>query len=839
MRSLPIQTVSLKEKLQDDMQWAKDTIDFLCTVADDQLDMVGNSYHRKLSNYELYNNILNQNDFERECNPLGLNVGQYKDEIHPYNKTYNKIQVLLGEELKRKTDYRAVIVNAEGIKSKEVKRTELLRDYIESKIEQLKQYYKQKASEKNPPPNQEQMEPDQAQMAMQEYENSLNDEVSKILNPKEIENFMATEYQEVREIMVQQIINYLMRELDIKDKKNDSFKHACIAGEGITWVGIRAGEPALDVVNPLKFFYHKSGEVKYIQDGEYAGYRTYMSTSDILNNYSKFLTEEEIDNLQQTANHGTHGIRTDLIGPKMKYHNVDIEFEYNRRLRGEEGSYGYSDANDWEVTHVEWVSRAKVGFIRFKDEDGEDQMDLVSEDFEIPEGSEKRIEEKPGGEKCTIWTLPEGEELEFYWVPEVWEGTRIGNHHDSMYINIRKKAVQFRNIDNPWKVKLGYHGYVYNATNAPSISLMDRMKPYQYLYFIVMHKLKRLIARDKGPAFPLDLSMVDEKIGLQKTLYYLEELDYDLYNSLMNAEQPGSAQRGKLTGRVERGNTNQILGYIDLLRQLDIEIGEAAGVTKQREGAIGAQEAVTNAQQNIQQSNHITEKLFYDHNKMWETVMNSLVQVTQYCWKGNKIVKQYVLDDLSRYVLDIDGEELHNADFGIYVSNNIDDAELIETLKQMALPILQNEGKLMDIVRIYKAMSASQLEREFKSEERERERKQQQQEEAQRQMQQEAIEAEKEAKERQYAHELQLKQMDLEIAIRKAEIDVFKFQKDLDVNNNNIPDPLEIEKLRTEKDYKTKELEFKTKQHQDEMRLAEKKIEVDKIKAKQKSSSKK
>lgn len=33
-------------------------------------------YNRKLANYQLYNNILNQKDFERECNPLGIEVGQ-------------------------------------------------------------------------------------------------------------------------------------------------------------------------------------------------------------------------------------------------------------------------------------------------------------------------------------------------------------------------------------------------------------------------------------------------------------------------------------------------------------------------------------------------------------------------------------------------------------------------------------------------------------------------------------------------------------------------------------------------------------------------------------------
>lgn len=101
------------------------------------------------------------------------------------------------------------------------------------------------------------------------------------------------------------------------------------------------------------------------------------------------------------------------------------------------------------------------------------------------------------------------------------------------------KQYQFRDLDNPYSVKLGYHGLVYNSMNASSVSLMDRMKPFQYLYFIVMHKLKKLIAQDKGRIFHFDTSMVDPKLGLEKTLYYLTSLNIDFYNPLQNAEQPG------------------------------------------------------------------------------------------------------------------------------------------------------------------------------------------------------------------------------------------------------------------------------------------------------------
>jgi len=101
------------------------------------------------------------------------------------------------------------------------------------------------------------------------------------------------------------------------------------------------------------------------------------------------------------------------------------------------------------------------------------------------------------------------------------------------------KEHQFRSLDNPFDVSLGYHGLVYNSMNATSTSLMDRMKPFQYLYFIIMHKLKKLIAQDKGKVFPFDITMVDPKVGLEKTLYYLNTLNLDIYNPLQNTDVQG------------------------------------------------------------------------------------------------------------------------------------------------------------------------------------------------------------------------------------------------------------------------------------------------------------
>ena len=75
------QRISEREKLKNDKEWAKRMIDYIAmrhlinsyyeTRNPDSTVTVHNDYARMLSNYQLYNNVVNQKDFERECNPLG------------------------------------------------------------------------------------------------------------------------------------------------------------------------------------------------------------------------------------------------------------------------------------------------------------------------------------------------------------------------------------------------------------------------------------------------------------------------------------------------------------------------------------------------------------------------------------------------------------------------------------------------------------------------------------------------------------------------------------------------------------------------------------------------
>lgn len=787
MNSFPRQRLSFFQKSKDDYKWAKDSIDYI--VSQHLISPYGNTpysidYARMKANYLLYNNVVDQKDFERECNPFGLEVGQFKDTVLPYNKAYNKIQVLLGDELHRPFSYKAVLTNSDGVRSKLAHRDYLLRQWIYSRIQESVSQLK--ALDKN----------------------MTDEDISNILPPDQIDTMMKTSYLDAREILSNKILNYLEKKLSIKQLKNDAFKHALISGYEFVYVGEHNGQPHMEILNPLGMFFHKSPETKFIQDGLYAGYRTYMTPGEILDRYSQYLTEEQIRHIDST-NEGRYGIRDDVIAPDMRYYHETYPQHLSQYTHYSdfEGSYSQPTLEDHLVYHVEWRSQRKVGFLTFTNEFGDSQTEMVSEDFEIPTPHRtiSYVAEYNAKHTAHQWEDINSNvySLEWKWIPEIWTGTRIAA---DMYVMVGPKVYQYRSQEDPYDVKLGYHGLSLSSMNAPSVAMMDRMKPYVYLFFIVMHKLKKFIAQDQGKIFHFDSSMVDPTIGLEKTLYYLKELNIDFYNSLENADMPGQSQRGKIHQTSDWSNMQHILNYVQLLDAIDYQISDVAGVNKAREGQVSPGEAVTNAQSNLSMSTLITEILFQHHQDLWESILDCLLKVSLRCFKGQKLATQYVLDDMSISALELTTDSLDNAEVGIFVSNASKEIKLYSTLESMAEALIRaNKATFSDLIKAYKAVSVEDLEKQITASEERALRNEQE-------VQNRQIEGQLQLQKNQQEFESLKQDKELQVKLEIAKIQSFARQQDQDINSNQIPDQLEVAKFEADVALKSRELDIKEKE---------------------------
>lgn len=866
---LPPQRLSFKEKIKNEQKWGRECVDALSIERLDngvEHTTKGNKsdVQRMLTNYGLYNNQVNHQDIQKVCDPLGIeDPDEFQDVIEPYNKTYNKVNVLLGEEKKRGVNFKSVLVNSKAADEFTRTKTQLMQEYLTGQVNAQIEKFKKRFQATNPAPQAQQgqeMSPEQQQemqKAQEEYEAKQQEYVDNLLSPEEIEKYMKTNWRAASEIAADQLLQYYYKKLHIPHLRNDAFKHALISGEELLWVGVRNGEPVIEVLNPLKTFFHKSSETQFIQDGLYAGYRTRMTVADVLDRYGEDLPEKAKKDLEETyMGIRSAGIRDDLIGPEYDHKGLNLSLEWRReRGLGDNeiyGSYGTSNYDDIEVTHVEWKSQRKIGFKSYIDEDGNKQSTLVDESFKVPDSARKVRYKTENNFYKTKYLFNDafGNECELHWgwIPEVWEGTKIA---ESYYVNIRPKPVQYRSMENPHKVKLGYIGVVYNNMNAPNISLMDRMKPFQYLYFIVMHKMKQMLAADAPPLISIDMSMIPKKLTTEEYLYY-NKLGINFYDPLQNTEDgnPANLSGQKIIDETQRSTMNHVANYITILQNLDEQIGEVAGVTRQREGQTSQYESVTGMQSAIVQSSHITETLFALHNVVWEAGLTSLIETAQAVHKNKEVKIPYVFDDMTRGVIDLQPDTFTNADLGVFITDNIRDYEALEKMRSMSLEMIQNGYKASDVMSLYTSTSAETYRREIKALEDQREAVEQQMRQYESEQQERLMKMEIDNREDVQAHELEKIDKEGEWKLREAAMKNYFQDPSHDGDQDGIPDMIELMKHKDEVDIKLKEIELKERQLNQEAIKHEKdlldkdkerrsKEKIAKMKPKPSSSSKK
>jgi hypothetical protein len=750
----PQQKLSYAKKKANDFKWAKDVLDQIERYANEGYDGRPENLRKKV-NYDLFNGKLDRDDFEYVCKPYGMDVGEMPAELRHYDIISPKLRVLFGEEVKRPFNYRVVTTNSESISEKERAKVQMLRDYVYQTIMARVQ---QEAQAEMAGVPQEGVDPEQLRQIEQQQ--------IQAKTPPEIEEYMRREYQDAKEIQGQKILNYIEKKENLKQKFTKGWKHALIAGEEIYWAGIVNGEPSMRVVNPLYFDYDKDPDLDNIEDGQWAKYTMRMTPGSVVDVFGEYLSEKEIKDLYSDSN---------AVGRSHALGDANFNYDYQDTYFNDLMTFDFDeDGSQYiRVTHCEWRSLRKIGFLKYQDIDGNVNEVIVDETYKKDEA------------KGDI-------ELKFMWIPEIWEGTKIGS---DIYVNMRPKPNQHKDIDNLHEAKLGYFGFTYNNINATSISMIDRMKPYQYLYNIIMYRLEMDLASDRGKKFLGDINQIPSSLGMDmdKWLYYFDAMGI----AWVNPHEEG--KRGKSNSfntwqAIDLSMAQTIQQKIGLLEYLEAQCGEVAGVSKQREGQIGPNELVGASQQAVIQSSHITEELFYAHNYVKENVLTGMIEVSKAAWDGGKNKKiQYILDDMSVQMLNIDVDDFTNSSYGVFVSNSAKDQEIYMAIKSLAQAAIQNQmAGLSDVVKMLSTDSTAEL--KILLEQAEEKKQQQQQQIAQQQQQSQQQIAQMQMQQKQQEQQLKY-QMNKEDNDTKLEIARMKNETDTDINNNGIADSIDLRRV--------------------------------------------
>ena len=755
------------------LDWRKSHLDW----ADKNSYLFNNNVRRSLRgkkiNYDLFNGMLHEEDMKKTLNPMNKRVGLIPSQIQHYPIINNPLNVLIGEESRRKHDYIVKVCNDDAISAIEIDKVKDAQERILQII--TAEYPDEKEAEK---------------------------EIDRL------QQYFNYNWQDLREKRANWLLKHYIKELDFNFKMNQGFKDVLIAAEEIYQFDICSGEPTMECLNPRKVYTLRSGYSSKIEDADIIILDDYWSPARIIDNYYEDLKDKDVEYIESISNQNL--VQTDEMGnmdersaflyspliteDNLENNTVDSFVWMGNNFAGLPNSSYVDNMGNVRVLRVYWKSKRKIKSIKSYDpQTGEEIYSFKDETYKIDQFA--------------------GEESEDLWVNEIWEGTKIGKE---VYINMRPKKIQYMRLNNPSQCHAGIVGQIYNTNQAKAVSLVDRMKPYQYLFDAVKDRLNKTIAKNYGKILELDKARMPAGWDYQKWLYFIEQDNISVVDSFKEGTK--GAATGKMAGNfntsgrpldLEVGNSIQL--YINLLEYLKGEMFEISGVSKQRQGQVDNRETVGGVERAISSSSHSTEELFMIHDNVRKRCLTALLETAKIALKGRNKKLQYITDDKVMTMLDVDGDEFAEMDYDIIVDNDMGDMELKQKLEQLAHAGLQNQMlSFPTVMKIFTDSSLTSVMRRIEQDENAMQQNKQKESESQNQ----AIQAQTESAEKMKQLELQLQDL---ISQRENET---KFQIALIGKEGDYTeeDQSDIEKIKLQRDKLEQDYKLKMKDLDEKVR---------------------
>jgi nucleotide-binding universal stress UspA family protein len=689
-------------------------------------------------------------------------------------------------ESKRAFSYQVLATNPEATTERETQEFGLMKDSVIEDImlrveaeEEAKVMAQYKGRELSP---EERQQVEQKIMAQK-----------KAMTPDGVRKFMARDYQDPAEVLGNQLLNYLKRKLDVQHLFNEGMLDAALYAREVYFVGIVAGEPLVRRVQPWMLNYDKVQGQEFIENGENCTCEYRMSPSEVIKYFGKEMTPAEIDEVYE--NHQNHG-------DEILQNNL---FEFENRS-------DMIDSGNVRVLHACWVALRAVKFLLSQDpETGEEVETIVDESY--------KLQTRLGDISLTT-----------EWIPEVNEGWKIGAN---IYKQMRPIPGQLKDIDTMYQTKLPYFGAIYNEDT----SIMDRLKVYQYYYNIIMYRMELLLASDKGKKVLMNINAIPSSAGIdmKKWKYFFESSPFMWYDP---NEEGAGIDASNIAKEINLSLISDINKYVELAEYIRVQAGKSVGITDQVEGDIGAYEGKANVQQGLIQSSHILEPYFQLHAMVKKNVLSGLLEAAKVAYAQSKPRKLvYILDDLSKEIIDLDPALLDNSTLGLFVENSAKAQEAKQLIESLAHAAMQAQKvELSDIAALVRTEGVTEAEEILKAAEEKSHEKLMEVENQKHKNNLESQEMLEQAEEKRRKHEadmIVLKESERrETEIAKAALLGQSFNPDADADNDGVNDFFEIAKHGLDADIRRSDIQLKRDKLEHDKVMDAKKIDIEEKKIK-------
>jgi hypothetical protein len=609
------------------------------------------------SNINVYKGVVVPDDLEKMFNPMDLEGITFPSETRNYPICAPKIDLLVGEEWMRRDSWMIRSMNESAVSSKQDQQKEMVMEYLQQELQNPN--YSQQETQKN---------------------------------IEKLGKYLKYNWKDATELTASRLLAYIYKEQNLKKQFNDGMIDHLTTSREIYRIDEVNGEVVVEKVDPRQL--HPLGQTNdfKIEDSDIVIQIQYSPIGKIIDEFYDFLSDDDIKYLEGgiAAKKDEGVLNYSYVNPRL-YFPVNLTDDDPRLIEvdNEMANYGYvgpfDDKGNVRVIRTRWRGRKKLGKLTYIDEYGDEQEDWVSENYKVDKDR--------------------GERVEWKWVNEAYEGTKLAGR---IYVKYGPRKFQMRRLNNKSKCDLGFIG-----TDC-GVSMMSRMRPFQFAYNVYMRRLELLCARFGGPIIELDTSKIPDDWDLDKWMYYLHILGYMIVDP-WNEGKKGAAQ-GKLSGANNTTNKaispeigNFIQQNISMLQYIEGQLGTIAGVTKQREGQVDNRETASGVERAVTQSSHITERWFALHEDTKRRVLQACIDVAKQVYKGKNVKADFILDDMSRVILDFNGDDIAYSDFDIFVNSSSEDLRIRQVIEGLAQSMVQNGASPSVLIDAIKSNSIAEM----------------------------------------------------------------------------------------------------------------------------------
>ena len=551
--------------------------------------------------------------------------------------------------------------------------------------------------------------------------------------------------------------------VEAKDKYQQAYFYWWACEEVYTYREVYKDDVYLQVVSPLEYFRVDSGN-RYIEDDD-AGVRVYtMTIPQIIDRFRDELTDKEIQYLKTIYRNSAQydsDERIEFIKGLDDFSERKAVLQTTKDFLRNESSYWQQHV---KIYHYVWKTEVKQGILTHLDQLGGLSQTIVDSTYKFDE---------------TLGDI----NIEWEWVNQGW---RIVGQHSGVYIKPRPILVQRERFNNYSDVKLPYNGIVgLNKDNVRN-PIPFRILPYLALYRIYTLQQERAVNKFKSwLLFPESILADSDAMSTEERLAIANKDGFLPFND--TEVTTGAIQS------IREIATAALNNYITLLDNLKLslknEAWEAANMNNARFGNTRDYGGKAVNENNYAQALMGSVWSLECFNLFRERDYIANIDYSKFAWVDGK--RGSYVDPTTNQVkiVDLDGVSDFASNIGIYIRNNSDVQQKLNTMKELAFSASQNgdievaieaitDNNLTSIAKnIKKAMDAK---REYEMQMQQAQQQAQQQTEqiiAQREAAKQQFEAEQKAMDRE--HEMIIEQMKIDSAEK-----IWEARLQVDVNGN-------------------------------------------------------